>query len=159
VTSAQENDHAGAGLPQVPSIPLTEDRPGLAPGDQSIGALVKDATTHLSTLVRAEIELARIEISRDVKRGVRGSIFFVIALTVVMFSLFFFFIAIAEMLADFGLLRSVSYGIVFFGMLLFAGFFGYLGYRKVRGIKGPKRTISTMKDTAAALKRDGDHTN
>jgi uncharacterized membrane protein YqjE len=150
VTSAQQN---------VPEIPLTEDRLGLPPGDQSIGALVKDATTHLSTLVRAEIELARLEIARDVKRGVRGSVFFVIALTVVMFSLFFFFIAIAEMLADFGLLRSVSYGIVFFGMLLFAGLFGFLGYKKVRGIKGPKRTISTVRDTAAALKRDGDENN
>jgi protein-S-isoprenylcysteine O-methyltransferase Ste14 len=154
VTSAQQNDRAA-----IPEIPLTEDRPGLPPGDQSIGALVKDATTHLSTLVRAEIELARLEISRDVKRGVRGSIFFVIALTVVLFSLFFFFIAIAEMLADFGLLRSVSYGIVFVGMLLFAGLFGYLGYKKVRGIKGPKRTISTMRDNASALKRDGDENN
>jgi uncharacterized membrane protein YqjE len=159
VTSAQQNDHAGAGLPQVPSIPLTEDRLSLPPGDQSIGALVKDATTHLSTLVRAEIELARIEISRDVKRGVRGSIFFVIALTVLLFSLFFLFITIAELLADIGLYRSLSYGIVFVGMLLFAGFFGFLGYKKVRGIKGPKRTISTVKDTAAALKRDGDDSN
>jgi hypothetical protein len=135
---------------------MTEDRPGLPPGDQSIGALVKDATTHLSTLVRAEIELARIEISSDLKRGVRGSIFFVIALTVLLFSSFFFFIWIAEGLAEMGLQRWLAYLIVWGGMLLFAGFFGYLGYKKVRGIKGPKRTISTMRDTAAALKRDGD---
>jgi uncharacterized membrane protein YqjE len=134
---------------------LIEDRPADA-ADQSVGALVRDASTHLSTLVRAEIELARIEISRDVKRGVRGSIFFIIALTVILFSLFFFFIAIAELLADVGLYRSLSYGIVFFGMLLFAGLFGFLGYKKVRGIKGPKRTISTMRDTASAFKRDGD---
>jgi hypothetical protein len=154
VTSAQQNDRVG-----IPEIPLTEDRPGLPPGDQSIGALVKDATTHLSTLVRAEIELARLEISRDVKRGVRGSIFFVIALTVLLFSLFFFFIAIAELLADVGIVRSGAYGITFGGMLLFAGLFGYMGYKKVRGIKGPKRTISTMRDTAAALKRDGDEAN
>lgn len=155
MTSAQQNDRARAGLPPVPSIPLIEDRPADA-ADQSIGALVRDASTHLSTLVRAEIELARIEISRDVKRGVRGSIFFIIALTVILFSLFFFFIAIAELLADVGLYRSLAYGIVFFGMLLFAGLFGFLGYKKVRGIKGPKRTISTMRDTASAFKRDGD---
>jgi uncharacterized membrane protein YqjE len=158
VTSAQENDHAGAGLPRVPSIPLTEDRPE-NPADQSIGALVRDATTHLSTLVRAELELARIEIGRDVKRGLRGSVFFVLAVTVLMFSMFFLFMTIAETLADLGLLRSVSYLIVFGGMLLFAGLLGFLGYKKVRGIKGPKRTISTVRDTAAALKRDGDPTH
>jgi uncharacterized membrane protein YqjE len=155
VTSAQENDHAGAGLPRVPSIPLTEDRPADA-ADQSIGALVKDATTHLSTLVRAELELARIEIGRDVKRGLRGSVFFVLAVTVLMFSMFFLFMTIAEALADLGLLRSVSYLIVFGAMLVCAGLLGFLGYKKVRGIKGPKRTISTVRDTAAALKRDGD---
>ncbi|TCO64299.1 phage holin family protein [Actinocrispum wychmicini] len=154
MTSAQENDHAA-----IPSIPLTEDRPELESGEGSIGALVRDATTHLSTLVRAEIELARIEIARDVKRGVRGSIFFMIALTVLLFSLFFFFIAIAELLADVGLPRSASYGIVFAAMLLFAGLAGWLGYKRVRGIKGPRRTISTMRDTAAALRRDGDNTD
>jgi uncharacterized membrane protein YqjE len=150
VTSAHQNDRIEA---RVPSIPLTEDRPADA-ADQSVGALVRDASTHLSTLVRAEIELARIEISRDVKRGVRGSIFFVIALTVILFSLFFFFIALAELLADVGLYRSLSYGIVFIAMLLFAGLFGFLGYKKVRGIKGPKRTMSTMRDNASAFKRD-----
>ena len=159
MTSEQQNDRAGAGLPQVPSIPLTEDRPGngLPPADQSIGALVKDATTHLSTLVRAEIELARIEIGRDVKRGLRGSIFFIIALTILLFSLFFFFFALAELLADLGWVpRSGAFGIVFGLMLLAAILSGYLGYKKVRGIKGPRRTISTLRETPAAFKHEQD---
>ena len=155
VTSARENTN-GDGLPRVPSIPLTDEAAFDAAGNQSIGHLVKDATTHLSTLVRAELELARIEIGRDVKRGVRGSIFFVIALTVLLFSLFFFFFAIAELLADIGLYRSAAYGIVFGGMLLFAGLFGFLGYKKVRGIKGPKRTIQSAQETMAAFTRDSD---
>ncbi|MCE7009372.1 phage holin family protein [Kibdelosporangium philippinense] len=156
MTSAQQNDRAGAGLPQVPSIPLTEDRVGLPPGDQSIGALVKDATTHLSTLVRAEMELAKIEIARDVKRGLRGSIFFILALVVLMFSLYFPFIALAEGLAELGLQRWAGFLITWGVMLLVVGLFGFLGYRKVRGIKGPKRTIKTAQETMAALKRDND---
>ncbi|MFC0116083.1 phage holin family protein [Kibdelosporangium aridum] len=156
MTSAQQNDRAGAGLPQVPSIPLTEDRVGLPPGDQSIGALVKDATTHLSTLVRAEIELAKIEISRDVKRGLRGSVFFIIALVVLLFSLYFPFIALAEGLAELGLQRWLGFLITWGVMLLLVGLFGFLGYKKVRGIKGPRRTIKTAQDTMAALKRDSD---
>jgi hypothetical protein len=135
---------------------LTEDRVGLPPGDQSIGALVKDATTHLSTLVRAEMELAKIEITRDVKRGLRGSVFFILALVVLMFSLYFPFIALAEGLAELGLQRWLGFLITWGVMLLVVGLLGFLGYKKVRGIKGPQRTIKTAQDTMAALKRDGD---
>jgi hypothetical protein len=156
VTSAQQNDRAGSGLPQVPSIPLTEDRLGLPPGDQSIGALVKDATTHLSTLVRAEIELAKIEVGRDVKRGLRGSIFFIVALIIFLFSLYFPFIALAEGLAEIGLQRWAGFLITWGVMLLLVGGLGFLGYKKVRGIKGPKRTIKEAQDTVAALKRGDD---
>src|ERR1044072_3411983 len=137
---AHQNDRAGSGLPQVPSIPLTEDRVGLPPADQSIGALVKDATTHLSTLVRAEIELAKIEIGRDVKRGLRGSIFFIVALIVFLFSLYFPFIALAEGLAELGLQRWAGFLITWGVMLLLVGGLGFLGYKRFRGIKGPKRT-------------------
>lgn len=129
---------------------------GLPPGDQSIGALVKDATTHLSTLVRAEIELAKIEVGRDVKRGLRGSIFFIVALIVFLFSLYFPFIALAEGLAEIGLQRWAGFLITWGVMLLLVGALGFLGYKKVRGIKGPKRTIKAAQDTVAALKRDSD---
>lgn len=154
MTSAQNANGDRDRVPQVPSIPLSEDGFGAsAPGeDQSIGALVRDATAHLSTLVRAEIELARGEIAGEVKKGVRGSIFFIIALTVLLFSSFFFFFAVAELLADLGLYRSAAFGIVFGFMLVVSALFGLLGYRRVRTIRGPTRTISTMRDTASALR-------
>lgn len=129
---------------------------GLPPGDQSIGALVKDATTHLSTLVRAEIELAKIEVGRDVKRGLRGSMFFIVALIVFLFSLYFPFIALAEGLAEIGLQRWAGFLITWGVMLLLVGALGFLGYKKVRAIKGPKRTIKAAQDTVAALKRGDD---
>jgi hypothetical protein len=161
VTSAQGNaggDRDGSGLPPVPSIPLADDLALVAASDQSIGTLVKDATSHLSTLVRAEVELARSEVTGEIKKGLKGSIFFIVALVVLLYSSFFLFFALAELLADLGLVRSAAFGIVFAAMLLFAGLFGFLGYRKVKGIKAPKRTIETVKDTAAALRR-GDNTD
>ncbi|OLR89708.1 phage holin family protein [Actinokineospora bangkokensis] len=156
VTSAHGNAD-GSGLPPVPSIPLADDLALSAGRDASIGALVKDATTHLSTLVRAEVELAKSEVTKEVKKGLKGSVFFIVALVVLLYSSFFLFFAIAELLADIGLYRSAAYGIVFGAMLLFAGLFGYLGYRKVRAIRAPKRTIETVKDTAAVLGRRGGH--
>lgn len=149
----------GSGRGAVPSIPLSEDRPGAAgySGDngQSIGSLVRDATTHLSTLVRAEVELAKSEITSEIKKGVKGSVFFIVALTVLLFSLFFLFFTLAEGLADLGLYRWAAFGIVFLLMLLLAGLSGFLGYRKVRKIRAPEQTISTTKDTVAKLKHRG----
>ena len=68
-------------------------------GEQSIGALVKEATAHVSTLVRAEVELARAEVTSEVKKGLQGSIFFIVALVIALFSLFYLFFALAELLA------------------------------------------------------------
>lgn len=160
VTGVQHNaSDNGSGRAAVPSIPLSEDRPGATGnfGDdsQSIGSLVRDATAHLSTLVRAEVELAKSEVTSEIKKGIKGSVFFVVALTVLLFSLFFLFFTLAEGLADLGLYRWAAFGIVFLLMLAVAGFAGFLGYRKVRKIHAPERTISTTKDTVAALKSRG----
>lgn len=157
VSSAHEHTNGtGTGLPQVPSIPLSDEAP--APGEQSIGGLVRDATTHLSTLVRAEVELAKQEVKGEVKKGLKGSIWFILALVVLLYSSFFFFFFIAELLSVW-LPSWAAYGIVFLGMLGSAGLAAFLGYRKVKAIRAPQRTIDTMKGTAAALRRGGDDTD
>ncbi len=132
----------------VASIPLSEiDR-----GNPSIGTLVKDATAQVSTLVRAEVELAKQEVTAEVKKGVQGSIFFVIALTVALFSAFFLFFTIAEVI-DIWLPRSAAFGIVFALMVVVAAVFGLLGYRKVRKVRKPEKTIDAIKDNAKIVKR------
>lgn len=142
----------GATGPAVTSIPLSEEAT-TAGGDQSIGELVRDATTHLSTLVRAEVELAKTEIAGEVKKGVKGSVYFVLALTVLGFSLFFLFFTLAEGLAQLGLWRWAAFGIVFLLMLVVAGLFAFLGYLRVRKIRAPKRTIESLKDTKQITRR------
>ncbi|WP_424183931.1 phage holin family protein [Actinokineospora sp. G85] len=159
VTSAHGyagGDRDGSGLPPVPSIPLSDDLARAGSADQSIGTLVKDATGHLSTLVRAEVELAKSEVTKEVKKGLKGSIFFIVALVVLLYSSFFLFFALAELLADLGIVRSGAFGIVFALMLITAGLFAFLGLRKVKAIRAPQRTIDSVKDTAAAFSRRGD---
>jgi hypothetical protein len=153
VTSARDNSN-GDGLPRVPSIPLSDEAAFDAAANQSIGHLVKDATTHLSTLIRAEVELAKAEVAKEVKKALVGSIFFIIALVVVLYSSFFFFFFLADLL-DIWLPRWAASAIVFGGMLLFAGLAAFLGFRRVKKIRAPERTISTIKDTAAALTHRG----
>lgn len=155
VTRAQHNANGGpdgAGLPPVPSIPLSDFE--TAPGEQSIGGLVREATTHLSTLIRSELELAKAELGTEVKKGLRGSVFFILALAVLAFSMFFLFFTFGELLSVW-LPRWAGFGIVFLLMLVTAGLFGFIGYRKVRTIRGPQRTIETLKDTAKVVPRRG----
>ena len=142
------------GVPNtITSIPLTD--PHALPADPSIGDLVKEATTQVSTLVRAEVELARAEITRDVKRGLTGSVYFIAALVVLFYSTFFFFFFIAELL-DIWLYRWAAYLIVFGIMVLATALLGLLGYLKVRRIRGPRETIESVKETREVLAA-GDH--
>lgn len=135
----------------VTSIPLVD--PHTVPANASIGELVKDATSQVSTLVRAEVELARAEITRDVKKGLTGSIFFILALVVLFYSTFFFFFFVAELL-DTWLWRWVAFLIVFAIMVLTTVVLALFGYLKVRRIRGPQQTIESVKETRSAFTGD-----
>lgn len=151
----QTNRHrSGDGLPPVTSIPLSEDDPARF-GPQSVGGLVREATTHLSTLIRAEVELARSEITAEVKKGLTGSVFFVIALALAVLLLPFLLVTVALVIAIW-LPEWAGFGIVTALMLVLAGLSAFLGWRRVRRIRAPHRTISSVRDTASALKRRGD---
>ena len=133
------------GVPNtITSIPLTD--PHALPPNPSIGDLVKDASTQVSTLVRAEVELARAEITRDVKRGLTGSVFFIAALVVLFYSTFFFFFFVGELL-DIWLYKWAAYLIVFGVMVVATVLLALLGYLKVRRIRGPRETIESVKET------------
>ena len=137
------------GVPEtVTSIPLAD--PHAIPPNASIGELVKDATAQMSTLVRAEVELAKTEITRDVRKGLTGSVFFILALVVLLYSTFFMFFFLAELL-DTWLSRWAAFLIVFILMLVTTGILALLGYLKVRRIRGPQETIASVKETGAAL--------
>ncbi|HET9874638.1 MAG TPA: phage holin family protein [Mycobacterium sp.] len=133
------------------TIPLVD--PHALPADPSLGDLVKDATTQISTLVRAEVELARAEITRDVKKGLTGSVFFIAALVVLFYSTFFFFLFLAELL-DTWLWRWVAFAIVFGIMIVVTSALALFGYLKVRRIRGPQQTIESVRETRTALRPD-----
>lgn len=136
--------HTGDGVPRtVASIPLS-DADARQPGQQaSIGELVKEATTHVSTLFRAEVELAKSEVTNEVKKGVKGSIFFVVAGVILLFSLWFFFFFLAELL-DLWLWRWAAFLVVFAIMVVVAAVFGLLGYLRVRSIRKPEHTMESV---------------
>ncbi|MGV0749040.1 phage holin family protein [Mycolicibacter heraklionensis] len=142
------------GVPNtLATIPLAD--PHALPADPSLGDLVKDATAQMSTLVRAEVELARAEITRDVKKGLTGSVFFIAALVVLFYSTFFFFFFVAELL-NMWLQDWAAYLIVFGIMLVVTVVLALLGFLRVRRIRGPRQTIESVRETRDALRPDPD---
>ncbi|WP_326544904.1 phage holin family protein [Mycolicibacterium sp. ND9-15] len=142
------SDRRSSAPTTVTSIPLVD--PHAPKADPSIGDLVRDATTQVSTLVRAEVELAKAEITRDVKKGLTGSVFFVLALVVLFYSTFFFFFFLGELL-DLWLVKWAAYLIVFGLMVVVTAVLAFLGYLKVRRIRGPQQTIESVKEIPEAL--------
>lgn len=120
--------------------------------DPSLGELVQNASTQLSTILHGEIELAKYELKSSVANAGKGVGFFAAAAVLLIFSLTFGLIAFAEGLVALHIWRWAAYLIVFGAIVLLAALLGFLGFKKVKKVKAPERTISTSKDTAAFLR-------
>jgi len=123
----------------------------------SIGSLVQEASKSFSTVLHGEIELAKLELKSSVKNAGAGAGFFGGAVVLVIFSLTFGLIALAEGLVALHIWRWAAYLIVFGFLLLLVGALAALGLRSVKRVRAPQRTISTGKETIAALKRSNEH--
>jgi membrane protein implicated in regulation of membrane protease activity len=122
--------------------------------EPSIGTLVQSATADLSTLIRAEVELAKSEIGKSAKKAGIGAGAFGTAGVVLAFSGFFFGIALAEFLTWLGLERWISYLIVWFLLVLLAGLAALIGRRFIKKIEKPERTLETLHDLPDVLHRE-----
>jgi uncharacterized membrane protein YqjE len=115
----------------------------------SVGELVRRASENVSTLVRAEIELAKTELSTTVKRAGIGGGMLAAAGVILLFSVPFLFVVIAEVLVAIGLPRWLSYLIVWVLFLIIAAVLALLGRRQLKKMSKPERTLKTAKDTAS----------
>jgi hypothetical protein len=122
-------------------------------GGQSLGELVSTATHDLSALIHKEIELAKSEISAELKRagigaGLLGGAGFI----------GFFAMLLLSVAAALGLAAGTDLP-VWAGFLIVggaygagAGLFAALGLGKVVKVGPPQRTIRTVKDDLAWAK-------
>jgi uncharacterized membrane protein YqjE len=149
------NADATAGRPvprtPVPRTPVPSTSAKHA-ADPSIGQLVHDASQSISTIVHGEIELAKLELRLSVKNAGLGIALFAAAGVLLVFSLTFGLIALAEGLITIGLYRWLGYLVVFGFLLLLVAGLGFVGFSKVKRVKAPQQTIGTGKDTVAYLK-------
>lgn len=143
----------GTHKPTEASIPL-HDADSIGRGDASIGTLVKNASTHVSTLMRAEIELAKTEVTEQVKKAATGSGFFVAALIFLLMSFFPFVFMWAKLISMWFGTKTwdwMGFLIVFVVLVVLAGLFAFLGYLKIKKIQKPQRTIDSVNDLKLAM--------
>ncbi|GAA4562166.1 phage holin family protein [Planotetraspora kaengkrachanensis] len=119
------------------------------PEDESLGALVAQASHQISTLVRSEIELAKAELRFDAKRvgmaaGLFGAAAFIAHLCLILASF-----TIAYGLVALGLWTWVAFLIVTIFYLLVAVAMSFIGYRRLKGLAGMKRTARSLKGLAS----------
>ncbi|MFI7449483.1 phage holin family protein [Nonomuraea sp. NPDC049714] len=114
------------------------------PEEESLGSLVAQASSHISDLVRSEIELAKAELRFDAKRvGTAGGLFagaaFIAHLCLILASF-----TIAFLLAEW-LPLWASFLIVTVFYLIVAGLLVFIGMRRLKGLAGMKRTTRSLK--------------
>ena len=126
--------------------------------EPSVGQLVSDASTHLSTIIQGEIALAKLELRTSVRSGLTGAGFFGAAAVLLVFSLTFALIGVAEVLGRYLMPRWAGYACVFGFFVVMAGLLLFFGIKKVKKVKAPERTIATSRDTVAYLKASSKRT-
>jgi hypothetical protein len=106
----------------------------------------------MSAIVRGEIELAKLELKSSVKNGGVGIGLFAAAAVLLVFSLTFGLIALAEGLIAIGLYRWLGYLVVFGLLLVIIALLVFVGIKKVKRVRAPRQTIDSSRDTVAYLK-------
>ncbi|MFL6238807.1 MAG: phage holin family protein [Actinomycetes bacterium] len=125
-------------------------RPGGRPvDDQSLGELVATMSRDLSVLVHREVELAKAEITADIKRAGVGAGLLGGAGFLGYFGALFISVAAAFGIHGLGLALGWSFLIVAGAYFALAGVFALGGLKSVRKVGPPRRTIATVKDDLA----------
>ena len=123
---------------------------GRPPADQSLGQMVSSVTSNVSSLVRLEIELAKSELTQQVKAGATGGGLAAGAALLALLALVLFSIAAALALAIVmpGWAAFLVVGGVY---VLIAALLVFLGMRRFQKIKGPQRATAAFDQTKSVL--------
>ena len=120
--------------------------------DANLGLLVARVSESASSLIKAEVALAKHELSADAKKAGVGAIAFVIAATMLVLAMPLLLISMAYGLTALGLAPGWAFLIVFGVMLVIAVVVALIGVLRLKRITGPKRAVATTSQSIAAVK-------
>ena len=120
-------------------------------GESSLGELVSNATRDLSTLLRSEVQLAKLELKREAVSAGKGAGMLGGAGVCGLFALIFLSIALAYAFSTFVPL-GVGFLLVGVLYLLIAGVLALLAKKNFGRVGAPQKTLETVKDDLAWAK-------
>ena len=121
--------------------------------ERTIGQLVSDATADLSSILRGEIELAKVEVKNDAVNAGKGAGMFIGAAVLGLYAFGLLLLGGVWGLAKTGLDIWACFLIVAGVLLVIAAILGLIGKSSVSKVKGkPERTIANAQQTVAAIK-------
>jgi len=136
----------------TPSITPT-DKP-----ERTLGQLVSDASRDLSSIVRAEVALAKAEVKVEARTAALGGAMFAVAGVVAFLALILLLVAAAYGLVALGLSPWLAFLIVAVVLLVLAAVLALVGKSRLSRLGAPERTVRTAKETVATLKGATSHT-
>ena len=138
---------------------MSEALPGERIGDKSVGDLVGMASQNISNLIRAEMDLAKMELKADAKKAAISSVMFTIAAVMGGIVVILLSISLAYGLVGLGMWHWAAFLTVAFVYVLLAGLLMLIAKRLIKKIEGGKRTRKTLKNDLETLrKRSGSDT-
>jgi len=123
--------------------------------ERTLGRLVADATSDISTIVRSEIELAKAEVTAQAKTAGKGAGLLAGAAFVGLLGLIFLFHTLAQVI-DIWLPLWAGYLITTALLFVVAVILGLVGRNSMSQVQPvPERTIKNAQDTIDAIKSAG----
>ncbi|CAN5446703.1 hypothetical protein BH23ACT6_BH23ACT6_03580 [soil metagenome] len=120
--------------------------------ERTIGQLVADASADLSSIVRSEVELAKVEIKNDITHARKGAGMFAGAGVLGAYGFGLLLLGLAWVIA---IWLPVWAGLLIVAGVLFliAGILALIGKGQIGKVKGkPEKTIDNAQQTVAAVK-------
>lgn len=132
--------------------PSPTPAPVTPPGaDTSIKTLITTAVSDLQKLIKAQVELAKLEIAGSAQAAAKTGGLLTGAILMAATGGLFLLVTIAYVLVAVGLPVWAGFGIVTGFLFLVAMILGLLGRSAAKKIKGPERTLVEIEKTKAAL--------
>jgi uncharacterized membrane protein YqjE len=130
-------------------------RPADNTHEQSIGSLVSLAVSDVSTLLKCELDLAKMELKKDATRlGIGGVLVGMAAFVACLILIFGGFAYAYGLSAAAAIPLYAAFGCVAGTCLFLALVAGLIGYTRFRKLTGLRRTRQTVQEDLSLLKRD-----
>jgi uncharacterized membrane protein YqjE len=130
-------------------------RPADNARDQSLGSLVSLAVSDVTTLIKCELDLAKMELKKDaIRLGIGGALVGMAAFVSCLILIFGGFAYAYGLSAAAAIPLYAAFGCVAATCLFLALVAGLIGYGRFRKLNGLRRTRRTVQEDLSLLKRE-----